>query len=679
MKLLVISRLLHKTLSQNKKAPPFQENLRNQLASLRRTVLKRIDRRLASASSTADDIIEAMAAFCLATNSSSADVIRHFHQVRLDVIGNQLELADPSGENMLKALKLYIRTLQNTKILFSRRLSDALAKLKARPILTDSQIRGLDDLDIDVLERWVASDVRNFTPWIKCDEMSKSDAEKAIKQWSKQAFESFTKGCQKCLKDHSDLSGLISLRKKALDIWLSARSSTPTHSSLSVLEGIRNIFNGQLATILRTQASTLNAVGKDVSSLIARWDDREHASPRSLWDPSLTSHDYSDGAATFKQAIMDTLLGRNDDITAVMRAYHSWLASIEKSRSIVNDLRRTKWEATLDEDEDDALVDPAATLNDDDPRSLEGEQKSAVVQALVDLQSSFRDTVETFGTSNQSDKAAFMLRLIRDLRRDLPIEILDDDDFDFASDIVPKLQEILTMQVVAQTAPSSIMRSFHRNARDGSKKVPGRALWEGDPQLPVQPSPPTFKFLRRLMMSMEQQGPDLWNPSTVGVMKKMLSRELANAVLSAYENISSPSQNGSEAEKAATAPAERNSQEQQGPKPSEMEQSASDPGLLRDWKIQLLFDAFYLQAALATTTNTNPKEKDKDKDIGDGNGDGDSDKKQKEKEKDELVDVAEKIQDNLDSSGKEKIANEVNKAAQEYWKRTELLFGLLAG
>lgn len=598
-----------------------------------------------------------MAAFCLATNSTSADVIRHFHQVRLDVIGSQLEMTDPSGENMLKALKLFIRTLQNTKILFSRRLSDALGKLKARPILTDSQIRELDDLDIDVLERWVASDVLNFTPWIKFDEMSKSDAEKAIKQWSKQAFESFTRGCQKSLKDHNDLSGLLALRKKALDIWLSAKSSTPTHSSLGVLEGIRNVFNGQLATILRIEASTLVTVGENVSSLITHWEDREHASARSLWDPSLTSLDYSDGAGTFKRAIVDTLLGRNDDISAVMKSYSAWLASIEHSRNIINNLRRTRWEDTLDEDEEDELVDPAATLNDDDPRLLEEEQKSAVAQALRDLQFSFRDTVDGIGNSHQSDKAAFMLRLVRDLRRDLPVEILDDNDFDFASDIVPRLQEILATQVVAQTAPSNVMRNWKKNAQDG-KKVPGRTLWEGDPELPVQPSPPTFKFLRRLSVSMEQQGPDLWNPSTVSVMKKMLNKELSNTIISAYESLSTPDQNGEEAEKAAPAPAE-DGQEPDGTKPSEKTVSGAD---LRDWKIQLIFDVFYLRDALSTTTTKDGS-----------NGDGDK----KENANNELAGVVEKIRADLDPSEKEIVLNRVRKGAYEYWKRTELLFGLL--
>lgn len=179
--------------------------------SLRKIILRRIDRRLGSANSTAEDIIESMAAFCLATNMSSADVIRHFHQIRLEVIGKQLGQSDSSGENISRALNLYIRTLQNTKILFSRRLSDALGKLTARPLLTDADIRKLDDLDLDIFERWVASDVKNFTPWIKLSDVSKSEAEKSIKNLSKQAFERFTKGCQESLKDRTDFADVISL------------------------------------------------------------------------------------------------------------------------------------------------------------------------------------------------------------------------------------------------------------------------------------------------------------------------------------------------------------------------------------------------------------------------------------------------------------------------------------
>ncbi|KAL1970298.1 hypothetical protein VTN77DRAFT_5458 [Rasamsonia byssochlamydoides] len=637
-KLLVISRLLHKTLSQDPNAPPFLEALWTQLVSLRKTILRRIDRRLGSANSTAEDIIESMAAFCLATSMSSADVIRHFHQVRLEVIGKQLEQSDSSGENISKTLNLYIRTLQSTKILFSRRLSDALGKLQARPLLTDADIRNLHDLDIDVFERWVATDVRNFTPWIKLSDVSRSEAEKSIKNWSKQAFERFTKGCQESLKDRTDFADVISLRKKVLDIWLAAAPATPTHSSLSVLEGIRNVFNGQLTAILQSQAKRLESIGQEVASIISNWENEDHGHAQSLWNTSLTSMDYSSGAGSFKQAVVDTLLGHDAKISAVLKAYHSWLVTIQHSKTLIEDLRQAKWEDNLDEDEgEDMTVDPVAVLNDDDPHFLFQEQRSAVTQALVNLQSSFGSTTEVFGLSNRSDKAAFLLRLIRDLRREIPTDLFQDEDLDFAGEVVPGLQDILATDVVTRVAPLKILQP----SRTAARHLPGRTLWEGDPELPVQPLPSTFQFLRRLTETMEEFGPDLWNPSSVRVVKEKLNRTISDSFMTALEELKDSS-HSNDKEVVNSEAAEDGSEQNQ----SKPDNSASSDS--RDWKIQLLFDAFYLRDALSV-------------EIGDAPN---------------LNTVIEKLQDEIEKSNE--IIEALQKAAHEYWKRTELLFGLLA-
>ena len=646
-KLFVVSRLLHKTLSQAKTVPPFLETLHNQLASLQQTLLKRIRKCLGSANYTADDTIEALAAYCLATRSSSDDAIRHFRDVRLGVIDSQLALTDSTGENVLKAFLLYIRTLQTSKVLLSRRLSDVLSKLKARPILTDPEIRNLDDLGIDILGRWAAAEVTNFTPWIKLSELTKSDAEKVIKQWSNQAFQTLVKGCQKSLSNWHDLSDLLSLRKRTLELWLGSRSSTPTHSSLGVLEGIRTMFNEQLTRVLSNQAKKLELFGQDISSTISYWESTEHSKAESFWDHNLISLDYSNGATAFKQTVMDKLLGEDDEVSVALKGYHSWRSVIESSRQFVDDLRRTKWTDILDEGEDeDPDVDIVATLNDDDPRLLQDGLQSAVRQALDSLQSSFSGSFNAFGNANRNAKAAYLLRLIKLVRRDLPAEFIP-SDFAFSSDIVPKLQEMLAAEVFAHTSPLRLP-DFQ------SKRLPGRSLWEGDPQLPVQPSSYTFKFLRRLMESMDQCGPDLWDLSTVQVLKQTLQRELSNSICSAFDGLDSgptasedtakpdPEGNGQQSEETQSA--------ETGAEPNKKKATdESSEEHRRDRKIQLFFDTVYLKDVLAA----------------------------KHLEHNQLADVAERIQGGLGSS-KEQFFKPMEKAAHEYWKRTRLLFGLLA-
>lgn len=653
-KLFAVSRLLHNTLSQRQPSPPFLETLRNQLGSLRQTLLKRIRKRLGSANSTADDTIEALAAYCLATSSSSDDAIRHFRDVRLGVIDNQLALKDLSGECVLKAFLLYIRTLQTSRVLLFRRLSDVLSKLKARPLLMDPDIRNLDDLGIDTLGRWAAAEVTNFIPWIRLSELTKSDAEKTIKQWSNQAFQALVKGCQNSLANWHDLSDLLVLRKKTLELWLSSRSSTPTHSSLSVLEGIRTIFNEQLTRVLSCQAEKLEVFGQNISSTILYWENNEHPQPESLWDQNLISVDYSNGATAYKQAIMDKLLGRDEDIYTILKGYQAWRSKIELSKQSVNELRRTKWTDILDEGEDeDPDMDIAAMLNDDDPRSLQNALQSAVRQSLDNLQGSFRDTFEAFGQSNRNAKSAYLLRLVRLVRIDLPVEFMS-NDFSFSSTIVPKLQEMLSTEVIAHTTPL--------NLADYSKpkRLPGRSLWEGDPELPVQPSSYTFKFLRKLVESMDQQGADLWDLSTVQVLKQTLQRKLSGSIVSAFENMGplSIDKDDSSPKSDDKKKIEESQETQNAIEPSNKEQPEAGAATdntdvledhISDRKIQLFFDTVYLKDVLAA----------------------------KNSKDDKLIDAVERLRGSLGLDSDKGVAA-MEKAAHEYWKRTKLLFGPLA-
>ncbi|PYI10770.1 hypothetical protein BO78DRAFT_458180 [Aspergillus sclerotiicarbonarius CBS 121057] len=645
-KLMVVSRLLHKTLSQETLIPPFVENLRNQLASLRRTLLRRLEKRLASAKSTADEIIEALAAYCLTTSSSSDDAIRYFHQVRLDGIGSQLEAVDPSGDNVLNSLRLYVRTLQTSKILLSRRLSDVLSKLKARPLLTDPEIRNLDDLDIGVLGRWVTADVSNFTPWIKLSELSKSEAEKTIKQWSKPAFDKFVHGCRGTLTNWSGFSKLLSLREKTLELWLCSRSSTPTHSSLQVLEGIRSVFNERLTNVLSEQAKSLELFGQGVASAVSNWSDGGHTASQSLWAEDLISVDYSNGSSAFKHAVTDRLLGRDDDVSAVLEKYQAWLSSIEESRESIDALRQLRWSDALDEGEDEDLdIDIPSILNDDDPRLLREALQTAIGQAFDALQSSLSATFNNLGNSGQSAEAAFMLKTIRLVRRNLPVQFIA-SDYALSQSVVPELQKILSREMVTRTGPWKSPAVSNGK----SEKLPGRTLWEGDPEIPIQPSPSTFKFLRRLVRSMDQYGAGLWDVSTVQVLKNIVQKELSESVASAIESLKAPSpaqDNNTSASEAANGSTPAQNGEDSHPEKPELENPASnDAEDAKDRIIQLYFDTIYLDAFTG-----------------------------RDSERSQLADVLGTLRSSLDTPAK--ATKNLEHAAHEYWKRTQLLFGLL--
>jgi len=648
-KIMVISRLLHNTLSQHESTPPFLEDLRKQLAYLRQALIKRINKRLASINTTEDSIIESLAAYCLAESSSSDDAIHHFHQVRLDVIVNQLAL---SRENIPKSLRNFVRTLQTSKVLRSRQFSDVLSKLKTRPILSDPEIRSLDGLEIEVFGRWSAPNVKNFTPWITLSELSRSKAVESIKEWSLHAFDKFADGCQKSLSQSNDFAELLSLRADTVELWLSSWGSTITHGSVDVLERLRNIFNDHLKRVLTAQVQTIDEVADQISSTIAAWESTVHEPVGSLWDPDLTNADFSNGAGAFKQTVADRLLGRDDDVSTVLQKYKFWFASIEEVNDSIDCMRRLKWTDILVgvevEDED---IDINPQLNEDDPNLLSDSLHSAVRQALDSLKTSVGDVFKAFGSSHAREKAVFLLRVIRLVRRDIPTGFIA-KGFTFSSEVVLELQKLLAAEIVAQSGSLSLVPSSKCHPKTGEPKlVPGRSLWEGEPSVPVQPSPGTFEYLRRLTATMDESGPDLWDPSTVKVLKDALQKHLDSVLGSTLEELEAwkPENPDAESKTKDDKPAQ-NGVDEDAQVSTEAETATETPNspfhaeVLRDWKVQLLFDTMYLANML-----------------GDAN---------------QLADVADRVQKSAAPS--EASVKAVQKSAQEYWKRTEMLFGLLA-
>lgn len=647
-KIMVVSRLLHKTLSEHESIPPFLEDLRNQLASLRRALLKRIDKRLASINATEDSIVESLAAYCLATSSSSDDAIHHFRQVRLDIIVNQLAL---SRENIPKSLRIFICTLQTSKVLRSRQFSDLLSKLKSRPILSDPEIRSLDGLEIEVLGRWAAPDVKNFTPWIKLSELSRSEGMESIKEWSSQAFEKFAECCQTSLAHSDDFTELLSLRADTVELWLSSWGSTITHRSVDVLERLRNIFNDHLKRILTTHVQKIDDVAGQISSSISAWETTEHEPIGSLWDPDLINADFSNGAGAFKQTIADRLLGRDEDVSTVLQKYKTWLASIQEVNEAIDSLRRLRWTDILVggevEDED---IDINPQLNEDDPRLLSDALQLAVRQALDSLKSSVADVFKTFGSSHARQKAVFLLRVIRLVRRDIPTDFLA-NDFTFSSEVVPELQKLLAAEIVAQNGSLPLVPASKSHPETGKPKVvPGRSLWEREPPVPVQPSPGTFKYLRRLTATMDESGSDLWDPSTVKVLKEVLQNHLESALgstlkeLEAWDTEAEDTKPKTKDEKPVQNGEKNNDDSTEAETTAEPSNTPPHAEILRDWKVQLFFDAMYLSNMLGDAT--------------------------------QLAGVTERVQKSANPNAD--AVKAVQKLAQEYWKRTEMLFGLLA-
>ncbi|KZF21361.1 hypothetical protein L228DRAFT_284407 [Xylona heveae TC161] len=727
-KLLVLSRLLHKSLSNENNTPPLADTLRNRLASLRRSILSRIDRQLSSLTASTTSIVESMCAFSLATSSTPTDVLRHFQHIRLRGISARLELDSQGRADVLGALSLFIRTLEDVQTIMPSRLADTLKKIKSQPILSSPDVESLLELNLDIHGKWVAEEVKNFVPWIRHDDLKEDQAKAIQREWSKKAFGVFLDGLKTAAAGRKDLKSLVEMRQEVLSNWLRNRTRVPGLGGLSLLESLRAALNDQLTHLVRLRASRLHLVQTEISAILADGPTALSSCP-SLWDESMITMDFSNGAVAFKQAILDRSSGRSDAVLRVLRSYESWLSLVDEARIMIKKLRDIRWDddldlyaATEDEFESDAIQ---SLLSDEDPTVFE----TALTQSLQTAFGEFEKSIDaavtsllttTTSTANNSDpkgqQTIFIIRIVRELRH----KTLAHADYSSESFATPVIISRLLTSLAQTTIGTTTLRPLHRFAKKATTNprellLQSQILWEGSaspPQsLPVQPSPEIFKVLHRLSTSMASLGGDLWNPAASSVLKQSVSRRVEEilgpvvdelAVVSASQGTSverttgvsrqdraerSEETEGSRVLSSPVAP-ESNEARSSTEKPEKPETPNStvqtngtlhpdDITLRKELLKQVLFDVTYLQRALTPSSpslslspsplspsplspSSSPSSSSPPPDIPPHS----------------LEALADKINNHiqLPDSAKERL----HKSAQEYWKRTALLFGLLS-
>lgn len=701
-KVLVVSRLLHTKLAKRTNPPPYLESLKNRLASLRSKLLARIDRCFKGIIYSNDALIEAMCAFSLATSSSPTDVVRHFHHLRLEAMSEHMN--GPSGhhEDMLVALQLYVKTLKDTQTIVPAQLSHALERLKAVSLFKGQDLHDLVEMNLDIHERWIGDDITTFTPYIRHDDLSKAEAEKLLKLWAKRAVTTFLEGLHSRIQDVEDPVPLMVLRKEVLELWLSQHQHSLGIDTAEILDGLRDVFNNQAIRLIRLRCLALDRVDSTIHDSIKGWREGVTDVVLSLWDPLITPMDTMSGGKSFRKSVMNVSTGKNDILERATTSYMAWLETIETIEEAIQALRKTKWADNVDDmmDDDDLLDSKQMLLSEDDPRLLQEELSKALKESFVKLQESLRITSLESDTVNDGHRATFLLRVWREVRGKQPQSY---QNYDLGLGSIPNLQRIVALAALS-TPLETCSKRFSKAAR--SKQLAARPLWEGEPQLPVLPSPWAYRLLREVVQSMADFGSDVWSPQTTAALKEVLIEGLAQTL----ELIGVPVQvnghtngesNGGEANSGSDKPEpegdgenrkdnnrdgegigqeDENGHERDAPQEDEQETAGKhtenhadeDPNHVllngdtptaappsRDHTIQTLFDALYLSHATVTksslpqTTSSGPTSP----------------------ELNALGKLMSELQAQVGLNAEE--VGRMRRAAGEYWKRSGLLFGLL--
>jgi para-aminobenzoate synthetase len=486
-----------------------------------------------------------MCAYALVTSSTPTDVLKHFHKVRLDKVVSGLKAGGRElAKHGIDALKLCIQTCLDTQTIFPRRLAEALAKLKVHPLVQDSDIRALYELNLDVHDRWLGDEARNYTPWPRHDELQRPEAEKILHRWSKDAIAAFMKGVKSALQDEKRLNEVASLRQELIETWILSGSRMAGVKSANVLDDLRDTMNEKLESIMRSRTEGLQDVVSELTGQLDTLNPSESSSASSLWDTATRATDLSNGAQAFKTAVLNTHQGRSPAVMAVTSAFDKWMGSVLEIKGIVKSMKEARWDDTfaddVDDDSDDDLGESKQTLlSDDDPRLLEDATQEALNDTFQNLGSTLTKTVETSMDSGDGSvlKAVFILRVVREISDRLPRLRLQDKSSPVATPFTPELLRPLRAVIathIAQPTVAAYRKSLIASPRASSQS---HILWEGNPPLPNQSSPGAFKFLRELQRRMANIGSDLWAPDSVSVLKGRVADEVARILAEHIESI----------------------------------------------------------------------------------------------------------------------------------------------
>jgi hypothetical protein len=694
-KVWVLSRLLAKSLNESPNSTKEQtaliEESRKKLRSLNTKLLRVIEKAFVKTGGTdgKEDLVQALCAYSLATNSGTKDVIRRFLDIRADAM-TQAFKNDPESSretpNVLMALQMYTRTLLDVQALVPRRLPEALLSLKTNPLLKDQSVRESEELRLDVSERWFGDEILFFTPYIRHDDLDGSLAVETLRDWSNKSSKILLEGFAHTLQLTVDFKTVVDLRTKIFELWIMEGGKAKGFDPSVILDGFRDVINARMIELLESRVSKLHLVGTEIEATLGAWREGVTDQHATLWDQDILGTEIVNGAILFKQGVLARTHGRSDAVSRTFKGYETWRHLVDEMITMLAQLKKRRWDDDLEDIEDDLSIESRSDLlSKEDPQMLQDRLDASLGKSYSDLHEKITIILGKYHDSEHVGQISlYVLRVLRDIRSEIP-DIASLRGFGLS--LIPSLHETLAFNV-SKSSVEQLAKTLYK------KKVIGRALWEGDPALPVQPSPRVFRFLHSLTMAMANVGGDVWSPMAVLVLKEYLLVQLgsnwSNAlnVLNAEESAPTNGEavaNGNtsrEEVKPGMAVTEDKEDPQKEPEgriaehrdEDKVEEEAIEPDLVetrgedvkaikesvkeaakvispdarKEVMIQSLFDILVLHNSLQTG----------------------------KEEYDELQIVGNSVDSliELEASSRKRL----ERGAKEYWKRTGLLFGLLA-
>jgi len=513
--LIVISRLLLKSLGEHEHLTKVLHVLRGKVGALRRQLLRQVDVQMVSPVTTTSNQVQALCAYCLVTSVSSDDTFSHLCALRLDTLRRQLADVSLHRARILEALRYLLASLRTFRAVLGRPMNEGLNRLQSQPILTDPEIAALESLNLDRSRTLIPEEIRSFVPYFKRRVTSSSEMHTKLRAWSEEACQALTSALRRHLSEQEKVGPVLQLRTDLYAIFLPSYFSTP--GGAQIHDSLRQAFNERVEELCQSQVAKLNQVVTDLVHVSA-----SISSPGRLWDPGLVMLSPANGAGK----LIDRIKGRHTGISGPLKksanALDAWISSIKSTQAGIAELGSIRWRDLIeepDEDEDeDTNEDAAATvvvsLSQHDPQSYADRLDESLRQTLSDFEGIICDAASgSIDQGPNAETAIILLRAIRmsvlALRRAFPPVAR----FGKIEAAVRELCDAVAREVVQRL--SACMEVGHN-----SRTFP---VASGD----GLPSPRAFATLRRLSLILSDiGGTDVWSPVAIQSVKRVVRERL---------------------------------------------------------------------------------------------------------------------------------------------------------
>lgn len=523
-RLITIARLLVKHLEQDYGSSKTVQWLTNRLKNGRQQLLNCIDVIFLRPTTSLSQLIQAAGAYCLATSASSADVARHFRNLRAQRLAQGFLAENPTRTQLKSDLKqrchYFVASVTAIKTLSGRGVVDLLNNIQKNPILEDRDVLAIETLQLDTIKNLLPTDILTFTPYFKRSASIPSEVRSTLQQWVNDTFKHLLKHIEITIAT-SSLTSVLKTRQTILEILLPNCFSTLSHGIITT--SIRQTFSTRIINLIQRETSTLDSLGAEIEPTITS------ANPYqiTLWESDLPRKLTSQPPPSCLRDIRKSHLGISNELTTYLNKLRKWLLTCQETQQLTERLSKIRWQDKIeeyDEDDEDVAQELIAALSRDDPN----EYRRTFSEAADAAADSFIGSIDAI----TSTLAA-------------PIEE-DSDEQTLSTSMTAKTPTLLritreTILVFTSLLPSKDLSALHNVTRTLHTSLAQyttatliqrltRGTTAGDPMFipPDLPSLGPVLLLKTLCTLMtEIGGVDIWtNAAVVKVKRVVLQRVL---------------------------------------------------------------------------------------------------------------------------------------------------------